>query len=610
VNQLATQLQELMKLNEELRHEISSLRADYEALRATTAQLIEERDQLRRQNEELRVTNKKLMQMLWGRKSERRPQEGDRWLPELADQLNETVDPAVIVAMEQLQEKLDEEIIAAYRARQAKRQQQPRSEEIPAHIERRERVLDLSAEEKEGLTYIGDAVTERLEVERPKVYVDRIVRRQYVRPDDRAAGVMARSVPLGAVEGTKYGFSVMASMVALKYAFHQPTYRQQDWFAQSGWTPRRSTINDILQLAVDTVGPLYSQLHLELQQQKVLLADETTVKLLTRGALTDEQLAQLSKRKKLADGAENLQEPPGTSGSVTSYAWLLLGLDGLAPYNIFHWSLTREPTTIDEILPSFRGTVVADAYTAYTEVERRSAGRIVHASCNVHARREFVEAESYEPILCSQLESMYCQLYEIEERGKLMSPADRLVLRQQEATRIWDRMAKWLEQPDVILAALPKSPFGKAVTYLKNQWTALRRYLDDPLLPIDNDQAEQTVRPLTVGRRNWLFLGHPRAAPGRMQLLSIVSSAQRHHLVIEEYLTDVFRCLAQARQHAPADLELNSPLLRALLPDRWAEQHPQSIRRERVEEKTDRAEAKRARRALRRQEERRKRANS
>jgi hypothetical protein len=131
----------------------------------------------------------------------------------------------------------------------------------------------------------------------------------------------------------------------------------------------------------------------------------------------------------------------------------------------------------------------------------------------------------------------------------------------------------------VRLAALPKSRFGKAAGYLKNQWVALRRYLDDPRLPIDNDQAEQTIRPLTVGRRNWLFLGHPQAAPGRMQLLSIVSSAQRHHLVMEEYLSDVLRQLADANQHRPEDLELNSPYLRNLLPDPWAEQHPQSIRR-------------------------------
>jgi transposase len=375
--------------------------------------------------------------MLWGRKSEQRPVDPRaRLLPELASQLTEPEDPAVITATERLQEKLDEEIIAAYRARQARRRKQPRSEEIPAQIERRERVLDLPDEEKVGLKYIGDVVTERLELERPKMYVDRIVRRQYVRENERAAGVFAAPVPLGIVVGAKYGFDVIAAMIALKYAFHQPTYRQQDWFAQCGWTPRRSTINDMLQLGVETTVPLYAQLHQELSRQDIALGDETPLLLLTRGALTDEQLAQLRKRKAKAQGAEAAALAAELQGSVTSYAWLLMGLDEMAPYNLFHWSLTREATTIDALLPSFRGTLVADAYDAYTEIERRSQGRIVHASCNAHARREFLEAESYEPILGVQIRSLYGQLYEIEGRGKLLLPEDRLALRQQEATRV------------------------------------------------------------------------------------------------------------------------------------------------------------------------------
>ncbi len=211
VNLSAAQLQEVMKLNEQLRRDCEVLRCDYEALRAATQQMVDERDQLKQQVEELRATNKQLTHMLWGRKSERRSGDSrDRLLPEFVSQFEEPQDPAVITATEQLQEKLDEDIIAAYRARQAKRQKQPRSEEIPAHIERRERVLDLADEKKAGLTYIGDAVTERLELERPKVYVDRIVRRQDVQSEDRTAGVFAPPVPLGIVEGTKYGFDVIA----------------------------------------------------------------------------------------------------------------------------------------------------------------------------------------------------------------------------------------------------------------------------------------------------------------------------------------------------------------------------------------------------------------
>jgi hypothetical protein len=112
-----------------------------------------------------------------------------------------------------------------------------------------------------------------------------------------------------------------------------------------------------------------------------------------------------------------------------------------------------------------------------------------------------------------------------------------------------------------------------------------------------NDHSEQTIRPLTVGRNNWLFLGHPRAAAGRLQMYSVVSSAHRHHLVIDDYLEDVLRSLADAQQNHPADLEPGSAYLLDLLPDRWALTHPKSIRRERIAEKEMVSDAKRLRRA-------------
>jgi hypothetical protein len=120
---------------------------------------------------------------------------------------------------------------------------------------------------------------------------------------------------------------------------------------------------------------------------------------------------------------------------------------------------------------------------------------------------------------------------------------------------------------------------------------------NDGRIPIDNDQSEQTIRPLTIGRNNWLFLGHPEAAPGRLQLYSVVSSAHRHHLMIYDYLEDVLRKLADARQNHPADLALDSPYVLDLLPDRWALAHPQFVRLDRIEDREMVFDAKRWRRA-------------
>ncbi len=184
----------------------------------------------------------------------------------------------------------------------------------------------------------------------------------------------------------------------------------------------------------------------------------------------------------------------------------------------------------------------------------------------------------------SQAISFYRQLYDVEERGKTLDAAGRRELRQRDAVPIWDRMRRWLDS-DAAKRVLPKSAIGGAIGYLRNQWSALRVYLSDGRIPIDNDQSEQIIRPLAVGRNNWLFLGHPRAAAGRLQMFSVASSAHRHHLVIDDYLEDVLRRLADAEQNHPADLEPGSPYLLDLLPDRWALAHPQSVRKDRIEEK-------------------------
>ena len=110
--------------------------------------------------------------------------------------------------------------------------------------------------------------------------------------------VRAAPAPLAIVEGCRYDFDVIAAMIALKYAFHQPTYRQQDWFAQCGWFPSRSTINDMLNHSVNTIQPLVNQLWQQVLQPSIVLVDETRVLLLTRDSLSEEQQSQLDRRGK------------------------------------------------------------------------------------------------------------------------------------------------------------------------------------------------------------------------------------------------------------------------------------------------------------------------
>jgi transposase len=602
----ATLLREMASLRatlDQALQEVAALRSDYEALVDATRIITEERNTLRQRVGELEAANKRLVDMLWGRRSERRRESPDQRHLDFGDEPAEppsAEEQEIITAQAEADEARDRELLKRLEARRKARreqQQQQGREEFPSTIERRERVLDLPEDQKQGLKPIGAKITERLRFEKPHMYVEVIKRPQYVVAGQPEKGVKSVPPPLSIVEGCKYDFSVVAAIVGLKYAFHVPTYRQQDWFAQCGWFPSRSTVNDLMNYAVDTIGPLYQQMWQLLLAQPILLGDDTTLRVLLRDGLDKEDLEKLSARNRFRRA---LEEGPashnGVPGSATSYAWLYTGLDGLAPYNVFHWSLTHQNSVIDEHLAAYRGIFVGDASGANARLEQRSNGRIVHASCNTHARREFIQAESNDPVLASQAISFYGQLYDVEERDKTLCATERHQLRQREAVPIWNRMRRWLDG-DAAKRALPRSRIGEALGYLRNQWSALMVYLGDPRIPIDNSQSEQIIRPLTVGRNNWGFLGHPKAAAGRLQLYSVVSSAHRHHLLIDDYLEDVLRKLADAQQNHPADLALGSPYLADLLPDRWASTHPRSVRTERAEDREIAFERKRWRRA-------------
>ena len=599
---LSSEVASLRAAMERMTAEFGALRCDYEALADATRIITDERDAQGRRIAELETANNRLVDMLWGRRSERRTESPDQLSLSFPDGPSEppsAEQKAIVEAQAVADEASERELLRRLAARRKARQEKKlgRKEEFPPHIERRERVLDLPEEQKVGLKCIGVKESSRLRFEKPHVYVEVVKRPQYVVPGRPAEGVKSMPPPLSIVEGCKYDFSVVAAVMALKCAFHVPTYRQQDWFAQCGWFPRRSTVNDLINYGVNTIGPLYGQMWRVLLRQPILLGDDTWLTVLLRDALGDEELAKLSQRVRFrraldAESPANAAAP----GSATSYAWLYTSLDELAPYNVFHWSLTHQNAEIDGHLATYRGIFVGDACGANARLQERSGGRIIHASCNAHARREFVEAESNDPVLASQALSFYRQLYDVEERGKTLDAAVRGALRQRDAAPVWDRMRCWLDG-DALQRVLPQSAIGKALGYLRNQWSALRVYLGDGRIPIDNDQSEQIIRPLTVGRNNWMFLGHPRAAAGRLQMYSVVSSAHRHHLVVEDYLEDVLRRLADAQQNHPTDLKPDTPYLLDLLPDRWASSHPQSVRRGRIEEREAVFDAKRWRRA-------------
>jgi transposase len=279
----ATLLREMASLQatlDQVVKEFGAFRRDYEALVDATRIITDERNAFRQRVAELEAANNRLTDMLWGRRSERRRESPDQQHLDFGDgpEPPSAEEQEIITAQAEADEARDRELLKRLEARRkARREQAQGREEFPPSIERRERVLDLPEDQKQGLTPIGVKTTERLRFEKPHIYVEVIKRPQYVVAGQPEKGVQSVPPPLSIVEGCKYDFSVVAAIAALKFAFHVPTYRQQDWFAQSGWFPSRSTVNDLMNYAVETIGPLYQQMWQLLLAQPMLLVSWFTV---------------------------------------------------------------------------------------------------------------------------------------------------------------------------------------------------------------------------------------------------------------------------------------------------------------------------------------------
>ena len=178
-------------------------------------------------------------------------------------------------------------------------------------------------------------------------------------------------------------------------------------------------------------------------------------------------------------------------------------------------------------------------------------------------------------------------MYDLEDQARLWEPEPRRELREREATPVLNRFRDWLAEQSRI--ALPRSVVGEAIGYTLRQWTALTNYVEDGRRPIDNNDTERDLRALTIGRKNWLFVGHPQAGPRAAVLYAVAASAARHDLDLWAYLRATLEHLA--RDDVP---------LTALLPDVWAQAHPEQIRTYRQHEREARAAAERSRRARRR----------
>jgi transposase len=542
------------------------------------------REQLSRENDELSVTVKKLLAQLYGRR-------GERYVDDPAQlKLGFGDDPAVQEGLADAAAEA-EQIVQEYTVRRRLKQRQPRSEAFPDHFPRYEVTADVPSHQQQCGQHgprqlLGYDTTETLEFERPKLRVRVTKYPKFVCADHPECGVAQPPRPASLVEGNRYDTSIAAEIITGKYAYHLPVYREQDYFAGSGWRPGRSTLLNIMGSSAYVLEPLYLHYADHVRSSPVVPTDETGVMLLLPPEIPAAQAGN-AKSERIHEALAAAWAANKSHVLARMWAYRSLGGEGA---NVFDFQVSRRRDGPQEFLQNYTGTLLGDCYAGFESIALASDSRIVRAACNTHARRKVVEAREYQPREASQLLAWYRQLYDVEDRVRGQSAEEILALRRELSVPIMAQMRAWLDS-DTARAVLPKSPLGQAIGYLKNQWDALTVFLGDGRVPIDNNETEQLMKQVATGRKNWLFIGSVEAGYRAAILMTIVSTAHRYHLDIWRYVKDILdRLLGGERD------------LATLRADRWALAHPDAIRPHRVEEVRYRAEAKAVRRARRRLE--------
>jgi transposase len=404
---------------------------------------------------------------------------------------------------------------------------------------------------------IGEDLSRELEFTPAKLEVNVHVLPKYACPKCRD-GVTSPPVPPKPISGSIAGPGLVSFVVVSKCADHLPLYRLEDIFTRYGVYVPRSTLCDWFRNAATILEPLAQLQRALVLQSPVIWTDDTPVTVLGRDQ----------------------------GGSTKGRFWVYIG-DNAHPYSVYDFTMSRSRDGPATFLADYHGFLQADAYGGYDGIFLGSHGTILEVACWAHARRKFFDARSSAPREANQVLELIRQLYDVEDRARDITPEQRQALRQQESVPILDRIEQYLDE--LSSRVLPKSALFKAITYARNQRAALRRYISDGRLTIDNNVSERTLRLQAIGRRNWEFLGSEAAGPRAAVLFTILAGAKRHHLEPWAYLRDVLLRLSAGE----TDLE-------ALLPDRWAASHPEHVLQHRLDESRRKAARQKARRECRR----------
>jgi len=444
---------------------------------------------------------------------------------------SEQLDPA---QRQLFEEALEEDIVAIQAELETLKdspsapRRQPKRLPLPEHLPR----VDVRHEPAscactqcgKALTPMGEDVTEQLDCKPAEFFVRRHIYPKYA---CRACETVTTAPSEASViEHGRPAPGLLAHVLISKYADHLPLYRQQQIYQRSGVELARSTLADWTGATGVALMPLVDAMKADLLQRPVIHADETPVSLLD----------------------------PGAGKTARAYLFAYCATDG-APITIFDFCTSRSGEHAKRFLGAFGGHLVVDDYSGYKAL---FAEGITEVGCWAHIRRLFFELHAAKASAHAEPALHHIAgLYRIEAEIKGLDPPDRLARRQREARAVLDVFEQWIGQVSAHVS--PNSGLAKALAHTRKRWPALVRYVDDAALPIDNNPVERSIRPIAVGRKNWLFAGSKAAGERAAAIMSLIATAKQNGHEPYAYLKDVLTRLPTHPDRRIAEL----------LPHRW-----------------------------------------
>jgi len=412
-----------------------------------------------------------------------------------------------------------------YSRRKKAEKNKPSRNALPAHLPRDIVVIE-PKEPTAGMRKIGEEITEELDYTPATLRVTRYVRPKYAKPE--GDGVLIGVLPSRPIEKGKAGPGLLARVTISKFVDHLPLYRQSKMLERQGVSIARSTLGDWVTAVCDILTPLFA-----LQREKVLSAsylmvDETPIRVLdyhTKGK------------------------------SRLGYHWVYY--DPIGKGVLFDYRLGRGREGPKACLEKFSGLLQTDGWQAYEEFEGRK--EIILLSCWAHARRNFTQALDNDPERAQYVLGKIQQLYQLERhaRDENLTHDDRKTLRQEHAKPVLKELETWLRHNH--LTTLPQSKIGKAIAYALKRWDKLQRYTEYGQVEIDNNLVENAIRPVALGRKNYLFAGSHEGARRAAMLYSLLATAKLHGTEPFAWLRDVLDRIADHPHKKLQDL----------LPENW-----------------------------------------